>query len=213
MCQRMGERQQRRHHRAARMHRALPVAVVELDAVGGGAAQKGGVQEIGAPRASRHRHAAGWPHRGQHGLGAGRHIAAGARDHHPDGVHEMPPRVVAHLVAERIIAQPAHEPDQRIGCAGGAASRPSRKRGRVRVGDFGGQHGILQSTRRSLPMLEAYTISFTSASTATTPSPAGRTISGLISASRMAGPSMVASPDNATIACASAARSPAGRPR
>jgi len=34
------------------MHRALPEAVVELDAVGGGAAEEGGVDDIGPPRAA-----------------------------------------------------------------------------------------------------------------------------------------------------------------
>ena len=61
--------------------------------------------------------------------------------------------------------------------------------------------------------LEAYALraSFTRASTAATPSPAGRTISGLISASAMLASS--ASRESATMACASASRSPAGLPR
>src|SRR2546428_150200 len=48
----VAERQHRRHNYAARMHRALPEAVVELDAVGGGAAEESGVDEVGAPRAA-----------------------------------------------------------------------------------------------------------------------------------------------------------------
>src|SRR5262245_16702815 len=54
--------------------------------------------------------------------------------------------------------------------------------------------------------------SFTSASTATTPSPCGLTISGLISASAMGSP-ISASRDSATMASASAETSPAGWPR
>jgi hypothetical protein len=200
----LGQGKQRRHHRAARMHRALPVAIVELDAVGSGAAQEGSVQEIGAPRASRHRDAAGGPHRCQHRLGAGRDLAAGACDHHPDRVHEMPLGVVADLFAQLLEVEVAHQLDERFGCSGAC---------RNCVQGFGGRHEILQSKQGAGPMPEAYTTSFASASTATTPSPAGRTISGLISASRTAGPSAVASRDKATIACASAARSPAGRPR
>src|SRR5207253_5062854 len=51
----------------------------------------------------------------------------------------------------------------------------------------------------------------TSASTAITPCPCARTMSGLTSASTIAGSD--ASCYSPTIACASAARSPAGRPR
>ena len=61
--------------------------------------------QIGAPRAAGHRNAAGRPHRREHRLGAGRDLAARARDHHADGVEQMPPRVVAHLVGERGVAQ------------------------------------------------------------------------------------------------------------
>ena len=101
----VAEREHRRHHHAARMHRALAEAVVELDAVRGGAAEEGGVDEIGAPRAAGHRHAAGRAHRREHRLGAGRDLAAGAGDHHADGVEQMAPRVVADLVGERGVAQ------------------------------------------------------------------------------------------------------------
>ena len=101
------------------MHRALAIAVVELDAVGGGAAEERGVEEIGASRAPGHRNAAAGAHRCQHRLGAGGHIAAGTRDHDPDRVEEVPPRVMADLVVERVMAQPAHETDQRRGGAGG----------------------------------------------------------------------------------------------
>ena len=87
------------------MHRALPEAVVELDAVGRGAAEERRIDEIGAPRAPRHRNAAGRPHRRQHRLGAGRDLAAGTRDHDADRVEQMPPCVVADLVGERGVAQ------------------------------------------------------------------------------------------------------------
>ncbi len=112
------DRKQRRHHHAARMHRALPEAVVELDAVGRRAAEESGIEEIGAPRAAGHRNAAGRAHRGEHGLGAGRDLAAGAGDHHPDGVEQVAPRIVANLVGERAVAQLADEFDD------GRRSRP-----------------------------------------------------------------------------------------
>src|SRR5262249_59081359 len=51
----------RRYDDAARMHRALAEAIVELDAVGGGAAEEGGIDEVGAPRAAGHRNTAGRP--------------------------------------------------------------------------------------------------------------------------------------------------------
>jgi hypothetical protein len=45
------------------MHGALRESVVELDAVRGGAAEEGGIEEVGAPRAARHRNMAGGAHR------------------------------------------------------------------------------------------------------------------------------------------------------
>ena len=120
------------------MHRALPEAVVELDAVRRGAAEERGIEEIGAPRAARHRNAAGRAHRRQHRLGAGRDLAAGARDHDADGVEQMPPRVVADLVGERGVAQSADEIDDRRGRAGG---------GMERLQGFGVGHDCLSSGR------------------------------------------------------------------
>ena len=119
----VAEREHCRHHHAARMHRALPVAVVELDAVGGGAAEERRIEQIGAPRAARHRDAAGRAHRREHGLGAACDLAAGARDHHPDGVEQMAAGVVAHLVGERGVAQPADELDDGPGRPGGRMER------------------------------------------------------------------------------------------
>ena len=115
------------------MHRALPEAVVELDAVRRGAAEESGIDEIGAPRAARHRNAAGRAHRRQHRLGAGRDLAAGARDHDADGVEQMPPRVMADLVGERAMAQSADEIDHCRGRAGG---------GMERLQGFGVGHGL-----------------------------------------------------------------------
>ena len=120
------------------MRRALAVAVVELDAVRRGAAEEGGVEQVGAPRAARHRNAAGRPHRREHGLGAGRDVAARARDHHADGVEQMPPRVMAHLVGERVMAQLADELDDGLGRAGG---------GLQRVHGFGVGHACLRMAR------------------------------------------------------------------
>ena len=100
------EGERRRHHGAAGMRRALGVAVVELDAVRRGAAEKGGVDEIGAARAPWHRDLAGRANGGEHGFGAACDRAARARDHHPDGVEQVPARIVTHLVGERGMPQP-----------------------------------------------------------------------------------------------------------
>jgi hypothetical protein len=97
------------------MHRTFGVAVVELDAVGGSAAEEGCVEQVGAPRAAGHRHAAGRPHGGEHRLGAGRDFAVGARDHHADGVEQMPAGVVARLLRDRGIGEPAHETRDGVG--------------------------------------------------------------------------------------------------
>ena len=101
------------------MHRALPEAVVELDAVGGSAAEEGGVEEVGAARAPGHRNAAGGSHGCEHRLDAARDLAAGTRDHHADRVGEMAPGVVTDLVCQRGIAQAAYERDDGLGRAGG----------------------------------------------------------------------------------------------
>ena len=126
---RMAGRQQHRHHHAAGMHGTLPVAVVHLDAVRGGAAEERGIEEIGAPRAARHRNAAGRPHRGEHRLGAGRDLAAGAGDHDADGVEQVAPGVMADLVGEGRVAQPADKADDGLGRSGGrmAASAGPRR--------------------------------------------------------------------------------------
>jgi len=82
------------------MRRAFGVAIVELDAVRLGAAEKGGVDEVGATRAPRHRDVAGRANGGEHCFGAACDSAAGARDHHADGVEQMPPRIVADLIGK-----------------------------------------------------------------------------------------------------------------
>ena len=87
----------------------MPVAVVELDAMRGGAAEKCGVEQVGAPRTARHRNLAGRTHRRDHRLGARRDIAGRARNHHADGVEQMPARIVAHLFGQRVVAQPVDE--------------------------------------------------------------------------------------------------------
>ena len=119
----IAEREHRRHHHAARMHRALPEAVVELDAVRRGAAEESGIDQIGPPRAAGHRDAARRPHRRQHGLGAGRDLAARARDHDAHGIEQMAPRVMAHLVGERGVAQCVDEVDDGLGRADGGMKR------------------------------------------------------------------------------------------
>ena len=63
---------------AAAMRRAVAVAVVELDAVRGGAAEEGGVEQVGAPRAAGHRDLAGRPHRLRSPLSAWVAIVPGA---------------------------------------------------------------------------------------------------------------------------------------
>src|SRR5262249_4284719 len=77
---------------------AVREAVVEFEAGGGGAAEESGVDETGPPRAAGHRNAPRRAHRREHGFGAGRDLAARARDHDADGVEQMAPRVVAHLM-------------------------------------------------------------------------------------------------------------------
>ena len=130
----IADREHRRDHGAARMHRPLPIAVVELDAVGGGAAEKGGVEEVGAPPAARHRNAPLAAHQGKRRLGAARHVAGGACDHHPDGIEQMPPRVMANLGIERPMGQPGHERGQRRGGAGtGAGGGAGRRYRRGKV--------------------------------------------------------------------------------
>ena len=129
---RVGDAERRRNDGAAAMRRAVAVAVVKLDAVRRGAAEERRIEQIGAPRAAGHRHVSGRTHGRHHGLGARRHVAGRARDHHADGVEQMPPRVVAHLLGERVMAQRADEFDDRLRCAGG---------GMQRVDSFGVRHG------------------------------------------------------------------------
>ena len=66
----VADRKDGRHHRAAGMHRALAEAVVELDAMGCRAAQEGGIEQIGAAHASRHRDVSVAAHGRHHGFGA-----------------------------------------------------------------------------------------------------------------------------------------------
>ena len=100
------------------MHRALAVAVVELDAVGSGAPEEGRVEQVGAARAAGNRDVAGAAHRGERALRAVRDVACGAADHDADGVEEMPPRIMADLGVERAVAQAVDERDERRGRSG-----------------------------------------------------------------------------------------------
>jgi len=110
------------------MHRALPVAVIKLYAVGCGTAQECGVEQIGAARATRHRNAPAAAHRRKRSFGARRHIALGAGNHDPHGVEEMPPRIVAHLGIKGVETEPAYEADERRGGAGRRLQRVERFR-------------------------------------------------------------------------------------
>ena len=116
----VADRQHGVHHGAARMHGTLPVAVIKLDPVSRCAAQKSGVEQIGAARSARHRDAPASAHRSERGLCMRCHIAGSPADHYTGGVEEMPARVVAHLRIETIKAKPAHELDQRCRSASGA---------------------------------------------------------------------------------------------
>jgi hypothetical protein len=203
----IAEREHRRHHHAARMHRSLPEAIVELDAMRRGAAEERGIDQIGPPRAAGHRDAARRPHRRQHRLRAGRDLAARARDHDAHGIEQMAPRVVADLVGERGVAQFADEVDNGLGRADG---------GMKRLQGFSVGHAWLRMARgRNITPKASHhkphIMSLATASTATTPSPAGRTIMGLISASATLASS--ASRDSATMAWARASRSPLDLPR
>src|SRR2546421_736489 len=64
-----------RHHRAAAMRRADPVAVVELDAVRRRAAEESRIEQVVALGAARHRDGAAAAHTFEHFLGIGRDIA------------------------------------------------------------------------------------------------------------------------------------------
>ena len=101
------------HYGTARMHRALAIAVVELDAVAGGAAEKGRIEQVGAARAARHRDVAGPAHGGEHPLRAVCDVARGATNHDADGVEEMPPRIMPNLGVERAVTQAVDESDER----------------------------------------------------------------------------------------------------
>ncbi len=114
----VADRQHGRHDRAAGMDGALAVAVVKLDAVGGGTAKEGSVEKVGAPGASGHRHAARIAHRGEDGFSTGCDRAAGAGNHHADGVEQMSPRIVADFFAQGVEAQRLGEFDQGGGCPG-----------------------------------------------------------------------------------------------
>src|ERR1700722_2654941 len=121
------------------MYRALAVAVVELDAMSRSAAEKGCVQQIGAPRAARHWDAAGLTHRGQHPFSAVRNVASGAANHDADGVEEMPARIMADLGVERAVGQAGDERD---------AGRRRARRGLQGVDGFSMRHD--GSPRRAL---------------------------------------------------------------
>ena len=116
----MGDGQRRRDHGAARMHRTLAVAVIKLDAMGGGAAEKRSIQHIVTLCPPRHRDGTARPvaHARKNRGSAARHVAAGAGNHYADSVEEMAPCVVPHLGVERHIGQAADEFHQRRGRAG-----------------------------------------------------------------------------------------------
>ena len=122
------------------MRRAVAVAVVEFDAVRRGAAEEGGVEQVGAALASRHRDFPGRPHRLDDVLGLRRDAAARAGDHHADGVEQMPPRVVPRVLRQRVVAQRAGELHDLIGRARG---------GLQRVDGFGVGHGVLRISREA----------------------------------------------------------------
>ncbi len=129
--------------------------------------------------------------RGNNLLGARCHVALRARDHHADGVEQMAPGIVPNLVRQRSQAKIGDETDQRIARAAPGAAATLRP-----------------ATSRS-PPLRSHT-NLTSASTAITPF--GRTIRGLISASATPSSSRRAVTTRRS-SCASASRSPRGRPR
>ena len=138
---RAAERKRRRYDDATRMHRALAEAIVELDAVGGGAAEEGGIDEVGAPRAAGHRNTAGRPCRREHRFGAARDVAACAGDHDAHGVEQVAARVVARLIGNGGVAELRDEFDERRGHG---------RNGMERLQRFGVGHDVLPRARASL---------------------------------------------------------------
>jgi hypothetical protein len=59
----------------------------------------------------------------EHRFRIGRHIARRARDHHADGVEQVPPRVVAHFRVEIGVAQAGREAHDGSGRARGWMQR------------------------------------------------------------------------------------------
>src|SRR5262249_33668975 len=114
----IGDGKDGRDDGASGMHRALAIAIVELDAVSGSASEKSSVEQVGAPRAARHWNPTGVANGGEDSFGSGCDVAAGAGDHHADGVKQMPACVMADVLGERVVAQVAGEGDQRLGRAG-----------------------------------------------------------------------------------------------
>jgi hypothetical protein len=86
--------------------------------VGGGTAEEGGIDEVGATGTAGHRNVAGGAHRREHGFGAARHLAGRARDHDADGVEDMAARIMAHLIGEVRMAHVTDELDERRGRGG-----------------------------------------------------------------------------------------------
>ena len=101
------------------MRRADAIAVVEFDAVRSRAAEEGGIEQVVVLRAAWHRNRAAAAHRREHRLGMGGDVARRARDHHADGIEQVPPRIVAHFVVEIGMAQTVREADDGGGRARG----------------------------------------------------------------------------------------------
>jgi hypothetical protein len=114
------------------MRRAVPVSVIQFDAMRRRAAEECRVEQVGAPDAAGHWDFPCGPHRFDDVLGLRRDGAARARDHHADGVEQVPPRVVPCVLGQRVVAQRTGKTHQRVGCSGG---------GLQRVDGFGVGHG------------------------------------------------------------------------
>ena len=84
----------------------------------------------------------------------GRDIAAGAGDHHADGVEKMAARVVAHLVGERGVAESCTKPTMRLGRADGRRS--------VCNASAWDMHGSGWARGRNVPHQKRHAISLTS---------------------------------------------------
>ena len=105
----VAKRNYRGNRNYAGMNRTLPIAVIQFDAMAGGASDISRIEQIGAALAAGHRNPASGANPGQYGFGTAREITTRSGDNHAKRIEEVSLGRMPYITVKRIPFQVLHQ--------------------------------------------------------------------------------------------------------